>query len=284
MLLATKSSIEACRQKAVWELGIDLCQNDSKTAESIKEAKAICTHAVQEAKTICSAAIREAETVCSVANREAETQGASHAESLHRQHAEVIKHLEEQVIQEEDKSEIDFLSACQAALNASPGELKGTLVASYHIVMGQALTSHPFSLSQGASPAKQPSASAAPPAPVPEHSPRPKRQLPSPDPMDSIPLGGTMSKATVEGPPSSKWQEVLPWYKVLKQSCSEAFSQDTSLVRAARKEYFKKHSPNFTMDGMHDLSEVFRHMAKSAKLLGSAICKIQEVWKGVGEL
>ena len=134
--------------------------------------------------------------------------------------------------------------------------------------MGQAPTSHPFSLSQGASPAKQPSASPAPPAPVPVHSPRPKTQLPSPDPVDGMPLGRTMSKATAEGSPSSKWQEVPPWYNVLKQSISETFSQDTSLVRVAQKEYFKKHSPNFTTDGTCDLSEVFRCMAKSAKLLG----------------
>ena len=65
-----------------------------------------------------------------------------------------IKCLEEQVIQEEGKSQIDLLSACQAALNASRGELRGALVVSYHILMEQALTSHPFSLSQGASPAK----------------------------------------------------------------------------------------------------------------------------------
>ena len=83
-LLATKSSIEANRQKAVWELGMELHQNDSKTVESIKEARAICTHTVGEA-----------ETACSVAIREAETQGASWAESLHRWHAEAIKHLEE---------------------------------------------------------------------------------------------------------------------------------------------------------------------------------------------
>ena len=55
-------------------------------------------------------------------------------------------------------------------------------------------------------------------------------------------------------------------------------------MREARKEYFKRHSPNFTTDGMHDLSEVFRHMAKSAKLLGLAIYKIQEAWKGPDEV
>ena len=31
------------------------------------------------------------------------------------------------------------------------------------------------------------------------------------------------------------------------------------------------------MEGMHDMSEVFRYMAKTAELLGLAIYKIQEV-------
>ena len=212
-LLATKSSIDACRQKVVWELGMELCQNDSKTAESIKEARAICTHVamdaevlcsstVKEAKATCTCTIGEAETACSMAMRDAETWGASQAESLHSQHAETIKHLEEQVIQEEGKSQIDFLSTCQTTLHTSPAELRGTLVASYHILMGQAPISHPFALSQGASPAKQLSASAVPPALVPEHYPRPKRWHPSPDPVDGMPLGGTTSKATSEGPPA----------------------------------------------------------------------------------
>ena len=83
-----------------------------------------------------------------------------------------------------------------------------------------------------------------------------------------MPLCGTMFKATSEGPSSSKWQKIPPLYKVLTQSHSEAFSWDTSLVRETREEYFKRHSPNFTMEGMHDLSEVFRHMAKTVKLLG----------------
>ena len=131
---------------------------------------------------------------------------------------------------------------------------------------------------------EQPSASTAPPMPAPEQSPRPKRQHPSPDPTDNMPLGGTMSKATLEGPPNSKWQEVPPWSKVLKQSPSEAFSRDTSLVKETRKEYFKRHSYNFTAEGTCNLSEVFRQMAKSTELLGSVIYEIQEVWMGPDEL
>ena len=69
-----------------------------------------------------------------------------------------------------------------------------------------------------------------------------------------------------------------------QQSHSEAFNQDTSLVREARKQYLKKHSSNFTTEGTHDLPEIFRCMAKSTKLLGLAIYEIQEVWKGPDEL
>ena len=136
------------------------------------DAEALCSSMVKKAKATCT--VWKAESACSTAIRGAETRGASQAESLHRQHAKTIKYLE-QVIQEEGRSQINFLSACQAALYASPTELRGALVAFYHILMGQAPMSHPFTLSQGASPAEQLSASAGPPLPVPEHSPRPKR-------------------------------------------------------------------------------------------------------------
>ena len=102
--------------------------------------------------------------------------------------------------------------------------------------------------------------------------------------MANMPLGRTTSKATSERPPSSKQQEVPPWNKVLKQSHSEAFSWDTDLVKEARKEYFKKHSYNFTVESACDLSEVFRWMAKSTELLGSAIYEIQEVWMWLDKL
>ena len=133
-LLAIKSSIDACRQKVVWELGMELHQNDSETMESIKEARAIGTHTTQDAEALCSATVKEAkatcahiiqevEALCSTAIRDAEIQGASQADSLQRRHAKTIQHLEEQVIQEEGKSQIDFLSACQAAIQGSPVEL-----------------------------------------------------------------------------------------------------------------------------------------------------------------
>ena len=58
---------------------MELCQNDSKTAESIKEAGAICAHTtldaealysatVKDAKATCAHNILEAKTLCSTAN------------------------------------------------------------------------------------------------------------------------------------------------------------------------------------------------------------------------
>ena len=58
-----------------------------------------------------------------MAVRDAETWGASQPDSLHRSHTKFIQHLEEQAIEEESKSQLKFLSACQATLQASPVEL-----------------------------------------------------------------------------------------------------------------------------------------------------------------
>ena len=64
-LLTTKASIDACRWRAVWELGIELCQNESQTAKSIKEAKAICCWVTLDAQTTCSQLTLDAKTNCS---------------------------------------------------------------------------------------------------------------------------------------------------------------------------------------------------------------------------
>ena len=97
--------MDAHQQKLVWDLGMDLCQNDSETVESIKEAKAIHACSIQEAETLCSGGVKEAEAW-----------GASQAGSLQQSHAKAIQHLEEEAIKEESKVQLNFLSACQAAL------------------------------------------------------------------------------------------------------------------------------------------------------------------------
>ena len=97
-------------------------------------------------------------------------------------------------------------------------------------------------------------------------------------------FGWNHIQGNLRGAPSSKGQDILPWNKLLKQSHPEAFSWDTNLVKEARKEYFKRHSYNFTVEGTHDLLEVFRQMAESTDLLSTAIYDIKEVWMGPDKL
>ena len=304
-LLATKSSIDAHRWGAIWELGMELCQNESETAESIKEARAICScitmdaealcfSTVKEAKVTCIKTIKEAKatnvctiqeakTTCSVAIRDAKTWGASQAKSLHRQHAKTIQDLEEQVIQEEGRSQTDFLSACHTALHASPAELKGMLVGSYHILMGQAPTSHPFTLSQGACPAEQLYVPAAPPMPAPTQSPRPKRWHPSQDPVDSMPLGWTTSKATSEWPPAPNSERSHLWTRYSSRAVQKHSPRTLTWWRRLGRSILKG-IPTASLQRAPTISEVFRQMAKSADLLDTAIHEIQEVWMGPDEL
>ena len=191
---------------------MELCWNESEATKSIKEARAICSQVtldakaqcfmtVKEAKTTQAHTIQEAKAACSTAIRDAKTQWASQAKLLQREHGKVMQDLEMQAIREEGRSQANFLYTCQAALYASPAELKGVLVASYHVLLGQTPTSHPFALSQRTSPVEEESTPMAPPMPVSKQSPRSKRWHPSPDPVESMPLGGTTCKTTSEGPP-----------------------------------------------------------------------------------
>ena len=70
-LLTTKASIDAHRQRAIWELGIELHWNECKATESIKEAKASCSQANLDAQALCFATVKEAKTICSHATLEA---------------------------------------------------------------------------------------------------------------------------------------------------------------------------------------------------------------------
>ena len=263
---------------------MSLCQNESKTEESIKEAKALCAHSIREAETNCAHSIREAEACCSTAIREVEALVASQASSIQQSHAKGIQCLEEEAVKEESQGQLNFLSACQAILEASPLKSCSMLLASYQVLLGHTLMSHLFNIPQGASPSQQGPAPGASSPPVPGSSPRPKWWHHSPDPIDILPLGEAMSKGILKGPPSSKHWEIMPLHKMLTRSHHEAFAQDTHLVRKTREEYLRDHCPNFNNENTHDLLDIFWHMAESAGLLSSAIYEIQEAWTGWDEL
>ena len=86
-----------------------------------------------------------------MAIRAVKAQKASQAELLQKEHGNIMQNLERQVIQQEVRSQVDFLSTCQATMCTSPIALKNALVTSYHILLGQIPPSPPFILFQRAS-------------------------------------------------------------------------------------------------------------------------------------
>ena len=143
---------------------------------------------------------------------------------------------------------------------------------------------HPFSLSQGASSSEQVSAPLAPSLQClsihlePSCSIPPQTQL-----MSCLPAGPCLRQPQ-KGPLSLKQWKITPLHKVLTWSHLEAFSQDSSLVRKIREEYFRRHSPHINTENTCNLWGVFWHMAETTELLGSTIYKIKEVWTGLDEL
>ena len=102
--------------------------------------------------------------------------------------------------------------------------------------------------------------------------------------MESTPIGGATPKATLGGPPSPKRQEIPHWFTTLKPNYAKVFSQDFDVVKKARREYFCKHSYDFTLDGTHGLSGMFKCLATRAGLLGTSIFETQSPWSGPEEL
>ena len=192
--------------------------------------------------------------------------------------------LEEWAIREESKSRHDFLSACQAILLHAPQPLKENLTTSYHILLGWSpSSSRSAPLTRTLQAEEQPFAVASP-RPEPKQSPWPKRHHLLPDPWGSMPMDETSSKASLEGPSSSKRRETPTWFASLKPSCTEAFSHDSGLMKETQLHFFSTHSCDWAIDGTNDLSDVFRELAEGASLLGEAIHEIQLSWTGPEEL
>ena len=85
---------------------------EAKTSCSqvILEAKTASSMPVKKAKTTRGHRVQEATTTCTKAIKEVEAQKALQAELLQREHGNIMWDLEEQVIQEESRSQANFLS------------------------------------------------------------------------------------------------------------------------------------------------------------------------------
>ena len=251
-MLHLKGTLNIKRQRAVWELGVLVCQIEAQESSSVIKAEAICFQAifdtqmiwsqsVLEAKTKCLAAVREAKTTrdhsihqaeaaCSKAICKAAALKVSQSTAFHKEHDRFMWDLEEPAIKDESQSHHDLLSACQATLSHNPQPLRGAMATSYHLLLGQAPPSPPTVPPQKACPVEEQPSMAALLAPTPKQSPRPKRHHPSPEPMGSTPAAG--------GPPNPKKLETPPWFKSLKPSWADAFLRDSGLVVEARLHLF----------------------------------------------
>ena len=117
-------------------------------SQVILEAKTSYLAAVREAKTTRGHLVQEAKATCSKAICEAEAQKISQAAMLHKEHGIDMQDLEEQAVGEESRSHNDFLSTCQVILYSSLPLLKGTLAASYNILLGKTPLLPPLFLPQ----------------------------------------------------------------------------------------------------------------------------------------
>ena len=305
-MFSVKRSLNLKRQWAIWELEVLLCQHKAKEAVANEKAKIIhsrrtldakvgCSKAVmeanynyrvaiQEAKMIRSNQLQELEITYSKALGENATMRSTQSTRLHREHVKLMHELEEQAMREESKSHHDFLSTCQAILLHAPQPLKENLSTSYHILLGQLpLSLQSVSFARTLQAEEQPSATASP-RPEPKQSPWPKRQHPSPDPWGSMSVDETSSKASQEGPSSSKRRETPNWFASLKPSCVEAFSHDSDPMKEARLCFLATHPCDWVHNSTNDLSSIFRELAEGASLLGESIHEIQLLWDGPEEL
>ena len=233
-MLYLKRSLDIKRQRATWELGVMLHQNESQEAASCTTAKAVYSLSVLEAKTTFQKAVTEAKTTrcrsiqaaevaCSKAISEAKAWKTSQAVMFQEEHSKYMQKLEEKAFGEESRSHHEVLSSCQATLCHSPQPLRGALAASYHLLLGQAPLSPLLILPPRTPSMEEQPSTAAPPMPTPKQSPRPKRQHPLPELMGNMPMGRAIQAAMLGGPPSPKKQETPPWFKSLKPGHAEAF-------------------------------------------------------------
>ena len=105
-----------------------------------------------------------------------------------------------------------------------------------------------------------------------------------PDPQGNASMDETSSKASQEGPSSSKRRETPNWVTSLKPSHADAFSHDSDLIKEARSRYFATHIWDWIYGNTDDLSNIFRELAEGADLLGKSIYELQLSWDGPEEL
>ena len=305
-MLSIKRSSDLERQQAIQDFKTFLHQQEAETASTNEKTKIVhlrkdlkarvkCPKAVmrakydyrvavQEARAIRCSELKEAKAAYSEALSENVAAKSLQCAALHREHMKHICELEEQVLQVENKSRQDFLSAHQAILHHAPQSLKEDLHSSYHILLGNSSSSLQSVLFARASQALERPPATTPPRPEPKWSPQSKRWHSSPHVRGDTSIDESSPMALQEGLSSSKRGKTTDWSSSLKPSHADAFSQDSSPMKEARECYFTTHPWDWVHSNTDNLSDIFRELAQGAGLLGESIHKIQLAWNGPEDL
>ena len=237
-LLATRSSLDARWRRQVSHFGMALHQIESETTEAIKEARPLCAHTIWDVETHwmaliseakvwhttclkgigdkCSLALAEVENHCPTTIRKAESNNTSRTHSTQQSHAKAIQHLEAEVIEEEGKNCLAFLTTYDI------------MVTQYHLLLGNAPTSTLLSIPLGVSPSEQEYAPQTPPSTTPAAT-RPLLQSKwwhhLPDQVGPTSPSEATSKTIPKDPNHSKWKEEMPLHKALSMELPGGLSQ-----------------------------------------------------------
>ena len=147
-MLHLKRSLDVKRQRATWELGVILHQNESQggcincswlrpsVPRKSQRPKPITKQLSWRPRQPNNCLIQAAEATCSKAISNAKAQTTSQAVIFQEEHCNYLWGLEEQALGVESRSHQDILSSCQATLCYSPQLVRGMLAASYHLHIG----------------------------------------------------------------------------------------------------------------------------------------------------
>ena len=198
----------------------------------------------------CSLALAEVESCCSTTIREAESNGTSRVHSTQKSHAKDIQHLEVEAIEEEGMDCLTFLTACGAALRASPPKGCGIMVTPYHLLLSNAPTSTLLSIPLGVYPPEWESAPWTPPSTATGPHPGPNGGTTCLTGQGPLPHLRLPPKQSLRSHPVSKQKEEMPLHKALSRSHQEAFNRDSRLMWKAREDYFQANQPHFNNENM----------------------------------
>ena len=301
-IFTARRTSELERQGAIRDFENSLHQHDVEAMAASEEAKVACSWrdlqarkkctkaimrakleyrvAIQEATVVWCTELQESEATYSEALSETIVKRSCDCTSLYQVHVEHMWDLEAQAIWAKNRSCQDFLLMHQMLLHQALRSVKEDLYFTYSLLLGSSLPPPQHNPFTPAPQAKVNPPSAISIKPEPDQSPPPKRWHSLADTQEDTSGDEDFPPASQEELSSPKRGKMVTWQTFMKYSHSDAFSQDSGLIKEVRAHYFAMHPWDWTHGNMDDLSDIFRGLAQSTGLLGECIFKIRICGEG----